>query len=278
LIRKHVLPRWRGKDINAISRQHVKEIIRGIKAPVVANQALAATSAIFTWAIKEEVAKENPCKLIDKNETKSRERVLLDSEVPRFWSAFDDVGLMVGTALKLILLTGQRPGEVTHMRYEHIKDGWWEMPRDPDPALEWPGTKNGRNHNVWLSAPVQGLIAALEDQRDTGFVFDVRRLDTAMRNIWARLGVKEKVTPHDLRRTFSTTVTGLGSGRDAMNRVTNHKDGGIATVYDRHKYRRENQTIMEKVAAHILQLATGKGPDDKVIPLRASDARIHASE
>jgi integrase len=125
---------------------------------------------------------------------------------------------------------------------------------------------------------VQGLIAALEDQRDTGFVFDVRRLDTAMRNICARLGVKEKVTPHDLRRTFSTTVTGLGSGRDAMNRVTNHKDGGIATVYDRHKYRRENQTIMEKVAAHILQLATGKGPDDKVISLRASDARIHASE
>ena len=195
--------------------------------------------------------------------------MLSDSEVPRFWSAFDDAGLIAGTALKVILLTGQRPGEVTHMRYEHIKDGWWEMPGTPDPASKWPGTKNGENHDVWLSAPVQELIAALEDDRDTGFVFDVPRLDTAMRTICAELGVKEKVTPHDLRRTFSTTVTGLGFGRDAMNRVTNHKEGGIASVYDRHKYRSENKTIMEAVAAHIFRLATGKGDDDKVIPLRA---------
>ena len=34
--------------------------------------------------------------------------------------------------------------------------------------------------------------------------------------------------PHDLRRTFSTTVAGLGFGRDALNRVTNHKEGGVA--------------------------------------------------
>ena len=44
------------------------------------------------------------------------------------WLAFDDAGLIVGSALKLILLLGQRPGEVAHMRHEHIKDGWWEMP------------------------------------------------------------------------------------------------------------------------------------------------------
>src|SRR5262249_797015 len=182
---------------------------RGIKAPVVANQTLAAASAVFSWAIKEDIggAKENPCKLIGKNETRSRERVLSESEVPRFWSAFDGVGLIAGTALKLILLTEQRPGEGPDMRYEHIKDGWWEMPGTPNPASKWPGTKNGENHEVWLSAPVQELIAALEDQRDAGFVFDVQRLDTAMRDICARLGVKEKVTPHDLRRTFSTTVT-----------------------------------------------------------------------
>ena len=36
------------------------------------------------------------------------------------------------------------------------------------------------------------------------------------------LGV-ERATPHDLRRTFSTTVTGLGFGRDALNRITNHE-------------------------------------------------------
>ena len=54
----------------------------------------------------------NPCKLVARNAVRSRERVLADSEVPLFWSAFGDVGLVVGAALKMILLTGQRPGEV----------------------------------------------------------------------------------------------------------------------------------------------------------------------
>lgn len=52
----------------------------------------------------------------------SRERVLSDAEVPKFWQAFGDAG-MAGVALKVLLLSGQRPGEVAHMRREHIVDG-----------------------------------------------------------------------------------------------------------------------------------------------------------
>lgn len=272
LIRKHVLPQWRGKSVADISRSDVKELISGIKAPVVANQCLAAVSAVFTWAIKEEIGgvKDNPCKLVPRNAVQSRERVLSDSEVPVFWSAFDDAGLIAGTALKLILLTGQRPGEVAHMRREHIKDGWWEMPGAPDAASKWRGTKNGESHRVWLSAPVQELLAALEDDRDTGFVLSATRPDLTMREICVKLGVTDKVTPHDLRRTNGTTITGLGFGRDAMNRIQNHKEGGIGSVYDRHQYADENKRVMEAVAAHIMRLATGKDTgDDNVVPLRA---------
>ena len=39
-----------------------------------------------------------------------------------------------------------------------------------------------------------------------------------------------KLAPHDLRRTFCSRVTALEFGREAMNRVTNHKEGGIADV------------------------------------------------
>jgi integrase len=60
--------------------------------------------------------------------------------------------------------------------------------------------------------------------------------------------VSEKATPHDLRRTHGTTVTGLGFGRDAMNRIQNHREGGIASVYDRHQYAEENKKVMEAVA------------------------------
>jgi integrase len=77
-----------------------------------------------------------------------------------------------------------------------------------------------------------------------------------MREIVAELGV-ERATPHDLRRSFSSKVTALGFGRDAMNRVTNHRAGGIADVYDRHGYADENSRIMETVAQHIVALAQG---------------------
>jgi integrase len=139
LVRKHLLPRWGKLRATDISRADVKTLIRSIQAPAVANQVLASASAIFTWAIKEEVGgiEENPCRLVDRNETRSRERVLSDSELPRFWQAFGEAGL-AGTALKLVLLTGQRPGEVSHMRAEHIESGWWTMPGEPVPALSWP--------------------------------------------------------------------------------------------------------------------------------------------
>jgi integrase len=121
------------------------------------------------------------------------------------------------------------------MRREHIDGGWWALPGEPDPALGWPGTKNGRTHRIWLSEPVRDLIADLE-REEPGFVLAnergraVDQLDGEMREICAALGVTDKVTPHDLRRTFSSRVTALGFGRDAMNRVTNHIEGGIADV------------------------------------------------
>jgi hypothetical protein len=42
-----------------------------------------------------------------------------------------------------------------------------------------------------------------------------------------------------------------------MNRVQNHKEGGIASVYDRHQYADENKRIMETVANKIMALVEG---------------------
>jgi integrase len=237
-----------------------------IGVPISANQSLAAVSAIFTLAVKEEILAANPCKLVARNPTKARERVLGASEVPRFWSALDQVGLVRSSALKMILITGQRPGEVAHMRHEHLRDGWREMPGEPLPALGWPGTKNAANHRVWLPAPARALIEELGGGAED-FVFPGTRggLDGAMRAVCAKAKIEPPVRPHDLRRTFSTTVTSLGFGRDALNRVTNHREGGIASVYDRHGYADENKRVMESVAAKIMALVEGRADDGKVI-------------
>jgi integrase len=253
-----------------INRGDVKALMAHIKAPIAANQTLAAVSAIFTWAVKEEVLPSNPCKLVARNPVKSRERVLSDSEVPKFWLAFDDAGLIAGTALKVILLTGQRPGEVAQMRREHIRDGWWEMPGEPVPPLGWPGTKNAQAHRVWLSAPVRAILSEMApDDAAVGFVFagprggSVHGLDTAMRAVCRKIGA-ERATPHDLRRTHGSTITALGFGRDAMNRIQNHIEGGIADVYDRHRYEQENKRVMESVAAKIMALVEGRADDNVV--------------
>jgi integrase len=259
LVRRYLLPRWGKLQAASITRGDVRTLLAKIEAPVLANQVLAAASAIFSWAVKQESIAANPCRGVERNETRSRERVLADSEVPQFWTAFDDAGLVISSALKMILLTGQRPGECAHMRHEHIKDGWWELPGKPDPKLGWPGTKNGESHRIWLPAPVQAIIAELTDD---GFVFASTRgravyaLDAGMRAACKKLGV-ERATPHDLRRTHGSTITALGFGRDAMNRIQNHKEGGIASVYDRHEYADENKRVMEAVATRIMALVEG---------------------
>ena len=276
LVRRFALPYWGKLQASTISRSDVKTMMARIQAPIVANQTLAAVSAIFSWGVTEEIVTGNPCKLVNRNPVKSRERVLADSELPQFWKAFDDAGLVAGTALKIILLCGQRPGEVRHMRREHLVDGWWQMPGEPVLELGWPGTKNGQGHRVWLSQPVRDLIAELGDETaSSGFVFaggrgsPVGKFDSAMRAICTKLGV-EKLTPHDLRRSFSSRVTGSGFGRDAMNRVTNHKEGGIADVYDRHQYAEEDRRIMETVAARILALGEGRSLGDNVVAMARS--------
>ena len=244
LVRTHLLPRWAKLDIGNIRRADVKAATAAIAAPIVANQVLAAASPIFSWAVRQEIISANPCSGVERNDTTSRERVLSDAEIPAFWPH-------LSAALKVVLLTGQRPGEVAHLHRAHVVDRrWWVMPGAPDPGTGWPGTKNAQSHRVWLSEPVHELLPDMLVAR-TG------RMQQEMRAICGKLGVREKVTPHDLRRTFCSKVTALGFGRDAMNRVTNHKEGGIADVYDRHQYQEENKTIMETVARHIVTIAEG---------------------
>ena len=250
LVARHLLPRWGELKATAISRADVRAMKARIDAPIVANQTLAAASAIFSWAIKQEILTVNPCKLVDRNPTTDRERVLSDAEVALLWPKLDP-------ALKLMLLTGLRPGEVAAMQREHIVEGWWQLPGKPQG--DWPGTKNARDRRVWLSEPAQALI-------DQHLAEEGGQPRALLRDLVADLKL-ERATPHDLRRTCLTWITRLGFGRDAMDRIANHKTSKVTDVYDRHGYSDEDKRVMVAVARHVLSLIERTGASN-VVSLR----------
>ena len=134
LIKRHVLPNWANLSAKEINRSQVKALIGSVsvRAPILRGDAVRlAVSAVFTFGVKEEVVTINPCKGVDDNPTTSRDRTLSKAELPSFWAACEAIDPVKAAALKVVLLTGQRPGEVRHMRWEHIKGSWWEMPGKP---------------------------------------------------------------------------------------------------------------------------------------------------
>jgi integrase len=261
LIERFALPRFGKLQASVISRSDVRGLIAGIEAPVVANQTLAAISAVFTWGTNNDLIAVNPCRgIAQPNPTASRDRTLNDSELPRVWVALGEMGV-AGRCLKTVLLTGQRPGECSHIRYEHIDSGRWTLPGEPVPSLGWSGTKNKQTHMVWLPKPARDLVG----DGKTGFVFaegrrgrPVRSLDAVMRAVCAKLSISPAVRPHDLRRSFLTILASLGHGRQALDRIANHADRSISTVYDRFSYAEKDRVIMEEVAARIVELAEGR--------------------
>lgn len=142
---------------------------------------------------------------------------------------------------------------------DHIVEGWWNMPGKP--KGDWPGTKNGRDHRVWLSEAAQTLIENHLAEKRTAKVSGV-----FMKKIISALEI-ERATPHDLRRTCLTWITRLGFGRDAMNRIANHRTSSVTDVYDRHGYADEDKRIMAAVARHVTSIVEGKATSN-VVALR----------
>jgi integrase len=256
LVDKYMMPIWSKLNIQLISRTDVRAMLEKVNGDAQFNKVLTAASAIFTWAGKIEITNgANPCHRIERKVGEDRERILNDAEVGQLWSALDNYGV-AGKALKVTLLTGQRPGEVCHMRYEHLGEPdegrWWEMPGLPTEG--WPGTKNGRTHRVWLSLEVLDVLP--DDGSEHGYVFPRIQdgLDATMRRVCHDLNIKNKITPHDFRRTVASSITRLNYSEEAMDRILNHYRKSVSKTYNRHNYDRQNQDILERVALHMLDL------------------------
>ena len=86
-------------------------------------------SKIFSWALDEEIIDASPAVRIKRPaEEQERERSLTDEEIQTLWPAFTALGYPYGHALKLLLVTGQRRGEVGGMKWSEIDGDAWLLP------------------------------------------------------------------------------------------------------------------------------------------------------
>jgi integrase len=209
-----------------------------------------------------------------------RDRVLTAEEVRGFWTKLDTADMAEPTrlALKLLLVTAQRRGELTFAKWSHfnVDDKLWTIPVEllkssharrstPEPhqvplsplALDLLGKLKA------LSGSSPFVLPARADKRKKRS-YSARVLSRAVRENAKHFGIKH-FTPHDLRRTAASFMTKLKVPRLHVEKVLNHSTRDIAEVYDRHDYLAEKRAALERWAEHLQTVIAGK--DQSVIAM-----------
>ena len=268
---KIVLPVWRGRIIHDLERRHIRELVENVAVdrPVLANRTLAHLSKFFNWLCERDVIKASPCAGVKPPaKEQARDRVLNDDEIKTLWRACAAVGPLAGPAIQLMLLTGQRCGEVVGMKRSEISGDVWTLPPER--------TKNKQRHEVPLSAQALAIIEAVPGV-DKDYLFTsspTRRLGN-MAPVKVALDTQMKPAQpwvlHDLRRAVASGMARLGVKLPVIEKVLNHVSGsfrGIVGVYQRHEYAAEKRDALQRWGNHVEQLVSGKAaPEHNVLPL-----------
>jgi integrase len=278
-LKLHVLPAWRKRRYDEIERRDVIELVERLVSngkPTLANRVQALISSIYSFAMDADLVPANPCARLRKRGSETAgERVLSDAEIRLFWDRIvrAPVSRPVGLALRLVLLTGARPGEVAGIRrteFESLDDASsaaWTIPperlKNNRPKLAKPII---RPHLVPLSTlATETIVEAMAlGGNDQPFLFPSptvadtsvtpHALAVAMARFAEELAEDSKAdswclkppTPHDLRRTVATRLSKLGIRKEDRVAVLNHAQADVhATHYDKYERAAEKRLALE---------------------------------
>lgn len=293
----YLLPKFKHYKLHEVRRRDVIKIVEDLAAtyPRQAAMLLAYIKLVFSWAEDRELIEANPVatlkpqKIDPRMKSAPRRRVLTDVEIKALWNGVDDSPLhrLTAIALKMVLLTGQRPGEVAGMRWDEVEGNVWIIPASRR-------GKTDTSHLVPLTSTAMDLLAeAREEGRrldkrrrsgSSGFVFETRpgapitvnAIDRAVKRHVARLGNVEVQDgghwrPHDLRRTCRTRLSAAHIPESVAEAVIGHTRKGIIAVYDQHAYAEEKRAALETWERHLLAIVTGEDHEN-VVPLIGAGA------
>ncbi|KAB0670084.1 site-specific integrase [Oryzomonas sagensis] len=313
ILNREVVTAWGNRKAADIVKRDVILLLEKIvdrDAPAMANNTFQIIRKMFNWAVEQDILPHTPCTGVKLPSPKlSRDRVLSEAEIKTLWSSLDRTDLCMSDdarrALKLILVTAQRPGEVIGMHSGEIDGQWWTIPAER--------AKNGKTHRVYLTATALALIGPLKvlddktgEMKTKGYIFPspVKKSkkqpgkeiikpfgDTALaiavgRNLAYpladakgkplytkdgkpatenRLSI-DHFTPHDLRRTAATFMAKSGEMDEVIDAVLNHAKQGVIKVYNQYRYDKEKQAALETWERKLNSIITGT--ESNVIALR----------
>ncbi len=186
---RDLVPVLGNKKLSDVTKRDLIDLIedKATETPTAARRLLAYLKAFFDWCADRDLIHLSPAASIKpktitvpgkKNVLKAvkRERVLSDDEIIGFWHAETDMHTLTALALKLVLVTGQRPGEVAGMHESELQGNVWTIPANRR-------GKTDSEHVVGLPPLAMEIIAQAQAEverlskrrgQHAGFIFEAR--------------------------------------------------------------------------------------------------------
>lgn len=301
ILEKEVYPAWGKRKAQDITKRHVNDLLDKVVdrgSPQTANNIFKIIRKMFNWAVEKDRLKISPCLGVKAPAAiTAKDRVLSAAEIKTFWNSLDNpdasMTVEVRHAIKLILLTAQRPGEVSGMHTKEIDGNWWTIPADR--------SKNKKAHRVYLSPLAREIIAKAiveakaaqkraearkarednisrkvsEEKEYCGYIFPCPHLkkdkpierhsfSKALKRNESEDGLTTlgitTFTPHDLRRTAASFMAESGEMDEVIDAVLNHSKQGIIKVYNLYRYDKEKQKALEMWEQKLISIVTVTEP------------------
>jgi integrase len=279
------------RDVGTVRRGELIRYLDRIRArsATTANHAAVVLRLLFGFARDRFDLDASPAAdLKTPSKPKKRTRTLDRSEIRVLWRACELAGYPYGHALRFALCTGQRIGEVGNLRRSDIDStgDYWKQEDN----------KSGRRIDVYLAAHAKAVLedcpnlgkrapffsASADDSGEPRPVRSDTWNNAIKRHIAPRVEYAAKEleldvpakpwTPHDLRRTVRTALTGwCGVSPDTAERVLNHALSGLREVYDHADYRPHVADALQRWDTELGAILKGTKP--QVIPLNRARKR-----
>jgi integrase len=258
VLRRHFSPVLGWKSLTDISPLDVAEITDGLIAtPAMARSALVFGKAMLHWCVRRGYIQNSPCEPLRIPRRPGRSRVLSDAELVQILRACLATPGAFSSIVLLLILTGQRKGEIGCLS--------WQMINEDQRLITLPPTltKNKRGQILPYGDVTANFLAGIP--KTGGLLFQARGRDTPLsgwsnaKNYFDRRCPLDPWTLHDLRRTFATIHASIGTPLHIIERLLNHVTGqisGVAAIYNRHKYLSEMREAVMQYEKRINSLIT----------------------